>query len=205
MTYRLTFDAEGFEAEGGRGVEDLAATLVSPLPYVVGWRADGDLGWITAGGPGRSVEFVGVNPTLERVALPALTLHLAEQQYISTLTKGQDGSYRYESVRRERPIRDEPAAIPPEGWKYALPSDTPGRYVVELRDAAGLAVSRLEYTVVGQGQVTRALEKNAELEIKLSGEQYRAGGGDRGGDHRALRGQRTHHAGARACLHAHLV
>ena len=53
-TYRLTFDAEGFEAEGGRSVEDLAGTLVSPLPFVVGWKADGDLGWITAGGPGRT-------------------------------------------------------------------------------------------------------------------------------------------------------
>ncbi len=175
VTYRLTFDAEGFEAEGGRSVEDLAATLVSPLPYVVGWRADGDLNWITAGGPGRTVEFIGVDPALARVALPGLTLHLAEQQYVSVLTKGPDGSYRYESVRREKPLRDEPAAVPVEGWKYRLPDATPGNYLVELRDAAGLAVSRLEYTVVGQGQVRGSLEKNAELEVKLSREQYRAG------------------------------
>ena len=65
MTYRLTFDAEGFEAEGGRSVEDLTGTLVSPLPYVVGWHADGDLGWISAGGPGRTVEFIGVDPRAE--------------------------------------------------------------------------------------------------------------------------------------------
>jgi uncharacterized protein YfaS (alpha-2-macroglobulin family) len=175
VTYRLTFDAEGFEGEGGRSVEETAATLVSPLPYVVGWRADGDLDWIRAGGPGRNVEFIGVDPALKRVRLDGLTLHLAERQFVSVLTRGDDGNYRYESVCRERPMSDEPAAVPESGWKYALPVAAPGRFVVELRDAAGLAISRFEYQVAGQGAVTRSLEKNAELEIQLSREQYNAG------------------------------
>ncbi len=172
-TYRLTFDAEGFEAEGGRSVEDLAGTLVSPLPFVVGWKADGDLKWITAGGPGRKVQFVGVDRGLNRVPLENLTVHLAEQRWISVLTKGENGNYRYESVRREYPVRDEP--FDGAASSFALPNMTPGNFLVELRDAAGLVVSRLEYTVVGQGAVTRSLEKNAELAIHLSKEQYRAG------------------------------
>lgn len=212
-TYRLTFDAEGFEAEGGRSVEDLASTLVSPLPSVVGWHADGDLNWITANGPARTVDFVGVDRALNRIPLENLTVHLAEQQWISVLTKGENGSYRYESVRRERPISDTPfvpqgpeasprPSLPPpipevvlplttffsplcafaalreppfSASAFILPSATPGNYLLELRDKANLPVSRLEYTVVGQGQTTRSLEKNAELEIHLSREQYRAG------------------------------
>ena len=174
-TYRLTFDAEGFEAEGGRSVEDLAGTLVSPLPSVVGWRADGSLDWISAGGPGRAVEFIGVDRTLNRIALDTLTLRLSEVQFVSVLTKADNGNYHYESVRRERFLRQEPAAVPVVGLRYVLPDKDPGNFIVELRNADGLTVSRLEYTVVGKGEVTRSLEKNAELEIKLSREQYRAG------------------------------
>lgn len=172
-TYRLTFDAEGFEAEGGRSVEDLAGTLVSPLPFVVGWKADGDLRWVTAGGPDRTVRFVGVDRGLNRVPLENLTVHLAEQRWVSVLTKGPDGNYRYESVCREYPVRD----VPFDGAAstLVLPNAEPGNFVVALRDPAGLVLSRLEYTVAGQGAVTRSLEKNAELEIHLSKDQYRAG------------------------------
>ena len=35
-TYRLRFNAQGFDAEGGRSVAAEAAALVSPLPYLVG-------------------------------------------------------------------------------------------------------------------------------------------------------------------------
>ena len=172
-TYRLTFDAEGFEAEGGRSVEDLTGTLVSPLASVVGWKADGDLNWITANGPGRTVQFIGVDRGLNRIPLENLTVHLVEQRWISVLTKDTDGNYRYESVRREYPLRDEP--FDGTASAFVLPDTTPGCFIMELRDAAGSAVSRLEYTVVGQGAATRSLEKNAELEIHLSKEQYRAG------------------------------
>ncbi len=239
-TYRLSFDAEGFEAEGGRSVEDLTGTLVSPLPSVVGWKADGDLNWITADGPSREVRFIGVDRDLNRIPLENLTVHLVEQRWVSVLTKDPDGNYRYESVRREYPVHDEPLQtsivvgrplrlpsllLPPEApWpfnlplalmnlchpersvtepkdlaqgtnvpsslgspgqsssafnlqpsSFILPNSTPGNFILQLRDSANQTVSRLEYTVVGQGAVTRSLEKNAELEIHLSRDQYRTG------------------------------
>ena len=35
-TYQMTFETEGFEAEGGRSVATSISALVSPLPYVIG-------------------------------------------------------------------------------------------------------------------------------------------------------------------------
>ena len=45
-TYQLTFFAEGFEAEGGRSVTTQSKALISPLPYFIGYKPDGDLSFI---------------------------------------------------------------------------------------------------------------------------------------------------------------
>ena len=67
VTYRLTFDAEGFEAEGGRSVEDFdsARWFRRCRSSLVG-DADGNLNWITAAnGASRTVQFLGVDRALE--------------------------------------------------------------------------------------------------------------------------------------------
>ena len=52
-TYSMQFFAEAFEGEGGRSITGQASTLVSALPYVVGYKADGDLNYINANTPAR--------------------------------------------------------------------------------------------------------------------------------------------------------
>ena len=42
--------AQGFEADGGRGVTAEAAQLVSSMPFLVGYKADGDLQYLPRGG-----------------------------------------------------------------------------------------------------------------------------------------------------------
>ena len=45
-TYRVLFTAQGFEAEGGRSVAAEHAVLVSSMPYLVGFKPDGDLRYV---------------------------------------------------------------------------------------------------------------------------------------------------------------
>ena len=60
--------------------------------------------------------------------------------------------------------------------KYALPTEVPGSYVLDLREKDSDArVSKVEFTVVGRGAVSRSLEKNAELQVRLSRPQYNTG------------------------------
>ena len=54
-----------------------AAALVSPLPYLVAWKADGDLGFVKRGTP-RRVEVVAVGPDLEPVDTKDVTAELIE-------------------------------------------------------------------------------------------------------------------------------
>src|SRR5437867_236977 len=173
-TYAMRFIAEGFEGEGGRSVMGDVGALVSALPYVIGYKADGDLRYIDMKRP-RAIDLVAVDPQLNRIAIENVTLNLIVQEYVSVLKKQENGNYAYESVLKERPVKSEKISVAASGYHYALPTDEPGNYVLELRDDQNRALSKLHFSVVGQAVMAGALEKNAELEIKLNAKEYRAG------------------------------
>src|SRR5213596_1018690 len=173
-TYAMRFIAEGFEGEGGRSVMGDVGALVSALPYVIGYKADGDLRYIDMNKP-RAIDLVAVDPQLNRIAVENVTLNLIVQEYVSVLKKQENGNYVYESVLKERPAKSEKISVAASGYHYALPTDEPGNYVIELRDDQNRALSKLRFSVVGQTAMAGALEKNAELEIKLNAKEYRAG------------------------------
>ncbi len=174
-TYEATFYGEGFEAGGGRSVHTQSRVLVSALPYVVGVKPDGDLDYLEMGSD-RSIHFIAIDRTLKPTAVENLELRLVEQIYVSVLAKQDDGTYRYESVRKEKPLHAEPVAISASGLSYKLPTGAPGNYILELREKdSGVRLSRLAFQVVGRGAVARSLERNAELDVKLSSRQYNAG------------------------------
>src|SRR5213592_2798345 len=93
-TYAMRFIAEGFEGEGGRSVTGDVGALVSALPYVIGYKADGDLRYIEMSKP-RGVDLVAVDPQLNRIAIENVTLNLIAQEYVSVLKKQENGNYVY--------------------------------------------------------------------------------------------------------------
>jgi uncharacterized protein YfaS (alpha-2-macroglobulin family) len=173
-TYQMNFETEGFEADGGRSVTTSISALVSPLPYVIGYKSDGSLDYVKMN-HGQVVDFVALDQGLNRIAVQNLTLTITQQDYISVLTRQDDGTYAYESVEKDQVISTQPVTIPAEGWKWPLPSGNPGTYRAELRNADGDRVSKLWYTVVGDGDTARPLDRNAELKIKLDHDSYNAG------------------------------
>lgn len=174
-TYAAAFYAEGFEAEGGRSVNTQCRVLVSALPYVVGFKGDSDLNYLDMGSD-HAVEFIAIDRALQKTAVENVVLTITEQSYVSVLTKRDDGTYGYESVKKEKVIHAEPVGISGAGLKYKLPTATPGSYILELREKdSDVRLSRLTFKVVGRGEVSRALDKNAELDVKLSAKQYNAG------------------------------
>ncbi len=166
-TYRLTFSAMGYEAAGGRGVAAATSVLVSPLPHLVGYKPDGELRYVSRGSD-RTVRLVAIGPDLAAVEVKGLEAELVELRWVSVLARQNDGSYRYESVRRETGRGKTPLAIGAKGMRYALPTTEPGDFLVVVRDAEKTQLARIPFSVAGEGNVARALEKNAELQVKLS-------------------------------------
>lgn len=173
-TYAMQFYAEAFEGEGGRSITGQASVLVSALPCVVGYKADGNLNYINANTP-RALDLVAVDPQLKRLALENVTLNVIAEEHVSVVAKKENGSYGYESVLKERVAKSGKIAITPNGLRYQLPTNDPGDYVIELRDDGGRKLSRVRFSVVGNGIVKRALDKNSELQVKLARTQYSSG------------------------------
>jgi len=173
-TYSMRFIAEGFEAEGGRSVTGLTNALVSALPYVVGCKPDGGLRYIDKNKP-RIVDLVAIDPKLDRIALANVTANVIAEEYVSVLTKQENGNFAYESILKERVAKSEKISLSANGLRYALPTDEPGVYIFELRDDQDRRLTKLQFCVAGPGTASRSLEKNAELQVKLDRAEYNNG------------------------------
>jgi uncharacterized protein YfaS (alpha-2-macroglobulin family) len=105
-----------------------------------------------------------------------LKAQLIERRYVSVLTKQDSGVYKYESKLKEIPISEQSLAIPAAGLDYALPTDKPGNYALVIRRATDRTeVNRVEYAVAGDANVSRSLDRNAELQLNLSKQDYAPG------------------------------
>jgi len=173
-TYRASVAVEGFEADGGRGVSGEVAQLVSNLPFLVGWKADGRLDYISRGSA-RAVDLIAINDRLERVAAPGLKLKRLERRYVSVLLKQDSGIYKYESRLKEIPIDETDLAVPAGSAHLDLDSSKPGDFSYLVTDAAGQVFARIDFTVAGAANLSRSLEKNAELQIVLDKQDYAPG------------------------------
>ena len=172
--YRLNVLARAFEAEGGRSVAAQNTAIVSDAPYLVGVKPDGDLGFVRRSAA-RQAHWLAVNQQLTPVAADQLTLEWVERKYLSVLTEQPDRTYKYvsrlkETVRDTRKVR-----IAAGGTSFPLPTQEPGDFILVLRNSAGAELNRLSYSVAGDANLSRSLERNAELQIQLDKPAYSGG------------------------------
>ena len=172
--YQLSVLTEGFEEGGGRGVKARASVMVSPLDYLVGHKADTNLAFLKKASE-HSVELIAVNSDGNSIALDNLTLNVTERRYVSSLVQRPNGTYAYQSVIKTMPVSSEPLNIPAGGRHVALPTAQPGSFVATVVDADGLAFSTVRFTVAGDRNLAGNLERNAELELVLNGDEFSAG------------------------------
>jgi uncharacterized protein YfaS (alpha-2-macroglobulin family) len=172
-TYRLDFLAKAYEAGGGRNVAASAETLVSSNDWLVGYKAVDDLAYIKRGSR-HSIRLLAVDPQTRSIALSALQAQLIERRYVSVLTKQDSGTYKYESKLKEVPVTSAPLSIAVNGTDYPLATDKPGDFAILIR-SGDQTVNRIQYSVTGAANLSRNLDRNAELQVKLNKSDFAPG------------------------------
>ena len=174
-TYQLYFLAKAHEADGGRSVAAAAQTLVSSNDWLVGYKSDDALDYVSRNAV-RKVRLVAIGPDAKSIAVDGLKAQLVERRYVSVLTKQDSGVYKYESKLKEIPVDEQPLAIPAGGMDYRLATDKPGDYALRiLRGSDRKEVNRISYSVAGNANLSRSLDRNAELQLSLDKSNYRPG------------------------------
>ncbi len=173
-TYQAHVLLKAFEPEGGRSVAAEARALVSDRPFLVGVKASGDLGYVSRNAA-REVDIVAVDPKVKPIAVKGLKLMRVEHRVLSVLVKQNSGLYRYESRAKDVTLEELPYAIGASGTKLRLNTATPGNFAYQLRDENGLVLTQVDYSVAGAANLSRSLDRNAELQIKLNKKDYQPG------------------------------
>ncbi len=165
-TYRLNFFVEAFEKDSGRNVTKQSQVIVSPLKYMIGYKADGSLSYINNDSV-RKISLIAIDKNLEKINLENITLSIEEQKYVSSLVKQPNGLYKYQSVKKDYPVSKQTISISKEGYDFIVPTNLEGEFTISLLNDEGLVFNKFNYTVVGEKNITRSLTRNAELEITL--------------------------------------
>jgi uncharacterized protein YfaS (alpha-2-macroglobulin family) len=173
-TYRLAFYTEAFEKGSGRNVSAETSVYVSPLPHLIGYKADGSLSYVQRDTT-RVVSFIAIDPSAKRTSVSGLNLTLTELRYISALVRQPNGVYKYQSVRKEYPVSSEKITIPASGLEYRLPASIPGEYRLVITGQDELEYNSVNFTVAGTSNIERSLNRSAELEITLNKTDFNIG------------------------------
>jgi alpha-2-macroglobulin len=169
--YRLSLIAEGFEKSGGRFVSRVANKIVGPTPYLVGYKPDGDLGWIEPHSK-RTVQIIALNEKMQPIELKDLKAELIQTKYKSTLVTGHDGLSRYQSTSVEETISSTKLQLIPGPNSVELNTNEPGQFHVRLFNDSGSKVAEYSYSVRGEGKLNIALDRSNELKLKLNKQNY---------------------------------
>ncbi|MDT0627973.1 alpha-2-macroglobulin [Alteromonas sp. W364] len=166
--------AEGFEASGGRSVKTTSTFRYSPQTYMLGYSADGRLAYVNKGSE-RKVHLLAINSQLQPIALEGISQRLSQLKTISTLVKQWNGRYEYQSIEQKLLVSTDEISLSANGLHFILDAEQAGTYLLEYLDPQGRLLSAFKYTIVGEGNDTGELSKDAQLKLSLNKQDFAPG------------------------------
>lgn len=173
-SYRLRFEAEAFELEGGRSVVAQAGLMVSPYKFFVGYKTESDLNYLKLNTQ-HQVEMIAIDSNLKKTSVSDMELTLIERQWVSVLTQQSNGTFKYESVRKDKELKKEALSLSSKGYFYQIPTSSGGDFRVILRTKNNLEVALFDFSVVDQSNILGRIDRQAELQVKLEKSDYSEG------------------------------
>jgi uncharacterized protein YfaS (alpha-2-macroglobulin family) len=172
--FRLRVIAEGYEKESGRSVLSNDSTLVSPYKFLLGVKKEGDLYYIKRDDK-KSVKIVSINSDLNKVKAKGLFLTLKKKKYVNVLTKRNNGTYGYESVKKEEVVSKKEFVVNNSAQELKLDTKNSGDFILTIEDKNEAVFATINYSVIGDSGLSRSLNRSAELQVKFHKTDINAG------------------------------
>lgn len=175
-TYSLKAEAEAFEEGNGRSVFTNASCIVSPHPWLLGIKTDGNTSWIPRNAR-FEVQWVAINPELKPIAVDGLTFEQEQCKERVILSRNRWGNFEYETSKRWEKCFEtpRPLALKAKATPFVLPSDCVGDFRITVRDAQGQIRGRIHYTVTGEGGDPAAMEQDSKIKLSVPKRIYQPG------------------------------
>lgn len=170
--------AEGFEADGGRATVTEISFLTSPHKRMVGYAPVGSLTNLSfiPQGSRAELEFIAVDPQLQRIPLDGLTFDVALRRYASSLVSDSSGNFRYDETPLDVPFSSHKLSLGAEGLRFDLPADEAGEYLLTVRDSSGILLASVPYAVAGEKLAAPGTElASGKMRLRLDKASYAAG------------------------------
>ena len=165
---------QGYEKGEGRSVSAVNKALVSPLDTLIGYKAGSDLSYLKKDSK-HEIDLIAVDKSLKKRSKKNLTLKLKEIREAVALVKKNDGTYTYDSVKKEKLESEKEFDIPANGTVIIPETENSGEYVFEIYEDDVL-VSRIEYFVAGASNEAGLANKDSEIKLNLDNKDVKAGG-----------------------------
>ena len=116
---------------------------------------------------------IAIDPKAQKTAVGGLTLQLVERKFVSVLTRQDNNTFKYESRKKEVTLKETPLAIAAAGQNLRARHRHAGQLRLRgPRRARAWSSTASSTRVAGRGNVTRSLERNAELQLTLNKKDY---------------------------------
>lgn len=183
-TMTCTAFVEGYEADGGRSVFAESTFILSPLTFMLGYRPTGalsNLQYIPQDAVA-TLDFIAINHNLDRVNPGPLTFAVAERRMITSLVTDAEGDYKYDETPLDTELSSTTETCTPDkplSWK--APTNTPGEFLLSVKDAKGTVMARIPFTVAGNDDLHPALTASSTalptstLRLRLDKADYAPG------------------------------
>ncbi|MDR1659730.1 MAG: alpha-2-macroglobulin family protein, partial [Desulfovibrio sp.] len=169
---------EGFEPGGGRAVSLQRDVLLSPLKTILGYRGTeaGVNPDFIPQGRAAGLEFLALNPALEKVDAGPLHFVVYARRYVTSLVTDARGEYRFDETPVDKEYSRATRTVDArKGLRWNIPTENPGDYVLTVRNGAGEVMASVPFTVAGDGLRAGVSPVPGKLRAQIDKKDYEAG------------------------------
>lgn len=169
--YQVTLDTQALQAGSGRAVYARSQSYFSNTSYLIGTSSESDLSYLRQSSEHKA-ELIAIDANLNLTQTEELDLELYKIEYVSSLIRQPNGLFKYQSIKKDNRLKLQKIAFKKESISLSIPTETSGDFYYSVKDKDGSELTRISFSVVGDGGEQRGLDRSSELKMTLKTKDF---------------------------------